>query len=155
MLPWIYWLCAAGVLVILELLTGTFYLLMVALGLLVGAVAAYFGASVIMQFLTASIAGAIATICLNRSQFGTTLLTSPAPASGQNPNLDIGQSVQVDVWHHHDEGPATARIMYRGALWDSELIDAAAPRPVSGMFYITAMRGSCLLLSAAPPIFKN
>lgn len=151
MSPWIYWLCAAGALVILELLTGTFYLLMVALGLVAGALAAYFGTSVILQFLAASIAGACATICLNRSRFGTPLRI--APASSQNPDLDIGQSVRVDVWHHLDEGNATARIMYRGALWDSELIDAAAPRP--GMFYITAMRGSCLLLSAAPPAVQH
>ena len=151
MSPWIYWLCAAGVLVILELLTGTFYLLMVALGLVAGAVAAYSGASVIIQFLAASTAGALATICLNRSRFGTSLLV--APASGQNPDLDIGQSVRVEVWHHREDGPATARVMYRGALWDCELIDAAAPVP--GTFIITAMRGSCLLVSAAAPIVNR
>lgn len=151
MSPWIFWLCAAGVLVILELLTGTFYLLMVALGLVAGALVAYTGASVIAQFIGASIVGAVATICLNRSRFGTPLRA--ARASNQNPNLDIGQSVQVDVWHHRNDGPATARVMYRGALWDIELIDSTVPVP--GVFYITAMRGSCLLVSAASPSINN
>ena len=148
---WIFWSCAAGVLVILELLTGTFYLLMVAVGLGAGALAAAAGASVIVQFLSASIVGAIATVGLHRSRCGSPL--NIAKMSRQNPDLDIGQSVQVDVWHHRDGSPATARSMYRGAMWDCELIDAAAPMP--GVFYITAIRGSCLLVSAAPPVFDN
>jgi len=37
---WMVWSLLAGAVVILEMLTGTFYLLMVALGLLAGAIAA-------------------------------------------------------------------------------------------------------------------
>ncbi|MFS2021308.1 NfeD family protein, partial [Massilia sp. CT11-108] len=39
MAEWMGWLVAAGVLVILELFTGTFYLLMIAIGLAAAAIA--------------------------------------------------------------------------------------------------------------------
>jgi membrane protein implicated in regulation of membrane protease activity len=147
MAAWILWLCAAGALVILELLTGTFYLLMIALGLCAGAAAAYVGQSVIVQIFSAAVIGVLATFSLNRSRFGA--LASTTRASDQNPNLDVGQSVAVDVWHHRSDGVFTARAMYRGALWDIESIDATPPAP--GTFFITDMRGSCLLVTASPP----
>lgn len=145
MAAWIVWLCAAGVLVILELLTGTFYLLMIALGLCAGAAAAYIGQSAIVQIFSAAVIGVVATFSLNRSRFGA--LASVARGSAQHPNLDIGQSVEVDVWHHRSDGIFTARAMYRGALWDIESIDAIPPVP--GTFFIADMRGSCLLVTAS------
>ncbi|WP_428717395.1 NfeD family protein [Undibacterium curvum] len=45
MSAWTIWCIAAGVVVSLELLTGTFYLLMIALGLAAAAVVAFFGAA--------------------------------------------------------------------------------------------------------------
>lgn len=147
MAAWIVWLCAAGVLVILELLTGTFYLLMIALGLCAGAFAAYAGSSIIVQIVGAAVIGVAATISLNRSRFGA--LASTTRASNQNPNLDIGQSVSVDVWHHRSDGVFTARAMYRGALWDIEFTDATDTMPpMAGSFFIVALRGSCLLVAA-------
>ncbi len=147
MAAWILWLCAAGVLIILELLTGTFYLLMIALGLCAGAAAAYVGQSIIVQIFSAALIGVVATFSLNRSRFGA--LASVTRASDQNPNLDVGQSVTVDLWHHRSDGIFTARAMYRGALWDIESIDATAP--AAGTFFIADMRGSCLLLTAVQP----
>lgn len=147
MAAWIVWLCAAGVLVILELLTGTFYLLMIALGLCAGAAAAYVGQSIIVQIFSAAVIGVVATFSLNRSRFSA--FASVTRASDQNPNLDVGQSVAVGVWHHRSDGLFTARAMYRGALWDIESIDAAAP--TVGTFFIADMRGSCLLVTAAQP----
>lgn len=145
MAAWIGWLCAAGVLVILELLTGTFYLLMIALGLCAGAVAAYAGSSIIVQIVGAAGIGIVTTVSLNRSRFGA--LANTTRASDQNPNLDIGQSVAVDVWHHRSDGVFTARAMYRGALWDIESIDPTSP--MAGSFFIVALRGSCLLVSSS------
>lgn len=147
MAAWIEWSCAAGILVILELISGTFYLLMIALGLCAGAAAAYFGQSIIVQQFSAAVVGLLATFSLNRSRFGAR--ASFTRASNQNPNLDVGQSVAVDVWHHHGDGVFTARAMYRGALWDIESIDATAP--VAGSFFIADIRGSCLLVTTVQP----
>ena len=49
MTDWMSWLVVAGILVIAELFTGTFYLLMIAIGLSAGALAALAGASGPMQ----------------------------------------------------------------------------------------------------------
>ena len=147
MAAWMLWLSAAGVLVILELLTGTFYLLMIALGLGVGAVAAYAGLSPLLQCVSAALVGVVATFSLNRSRFGAN--AGSTHISSQDPNLDIGQSLIIDVWHHRSDGVYTARALYRGALWDIESIDATPP--IAGSFFIAAMRGNCLLVTALVP----
>ena len=55
------WWVAAGVAVAAELGTGTFYLLMIALGLLAGALAAHLGIGEAGQFLAAAVIGGGAT----------------------------------------------------------------------------------------------
>jgi membrane protein implicated in regulation of membrane protease activity len=127
MADWMGWLVAAGVLVILELFTGTFYLLMIAIGLAVGGIVA----------IAAALVGVLATGLLHRSRFG-----HPARSDAQrdrNVNLDIGQRVTVPAW---DNG--RARVMYRGALWDVELTHGVAPR--AGEFRIVEVHGSRLVV---------
>ncbi|MGZ5201223.1 MAG: NfeD family protein [Telluria sp.] len=134
------WLVAAGVLVILELFSGTFYLLMIAIGLGFGALAALGGIQGPMQAIVAAIVGVIATGLLHRSRLG-----HPAKANAardHNVNLDIGQRVQVPNWH---EGKA--RVLYRGALWDIELGQGATPQ--AGEFKIVEVQGSRLIVSNA------
>ena len=52
----IWWLLAGGV-VAAELLTGTFYLLMLAVGLAAAAIAAHLGLSTALQIVTAAVVG--------------------------------------------------------------------------------------------------
>jgi membrane protein implicated in regulation of membrane protease activity len=138
MADWMNWLAMAGVLVILELFTGTFYLLMVAIGLGVGGAAALLGAGTELQMVLAAIVGVAATILLRRSRLG--MPERGEPARDPNVNIDIGQHVAVPAW---DDG--TARVMYRGALWDVELAPHAKPQ--AGNFKIVEVRGSRLVLS--------
>jgi membrane protein implicated in regulation of membrane protease activity len=140
MAHWIYWAVAAGALVVLELFTGTFYLLMMAIGLGFGAVAALAGMGVPAQTIIAAVVGVAATGLLHRSRFGR-------PARGTasrdpNVNIDIGQSVTVDAWRDNK-----ARVMYRGALWDVELAPGAQPQ--SGVFRIVEVQGSRLIVAGA------
>ncbi|MGI4843479.1 MAG: NfeD family protein [Janthinobacterium lividum] len=138
MTDWMGWLVAAGVLVIAELFTGTFYLLMIAIGVGAGALAAVTGASGPMQIMTAAVVGLAATAVLHRSRFG-----KPAKAEAtrdRNVNLDIGQRVAVPHWV---EG--RARVMYRGALWDVELGPGAQPE--AGDYRIVEVRGSRLIVA--------
>jgi membrane protein implicated in regulation of membrane protease activity len=131
------WLVAAGVLVILELFTGTFYLLMIAIGVAVGGIVALAGAGMPVQAIVAAVVGVCATGLLHRSRFG-----HPARTDAQrdrNVNLDIGQHVRVPAW---EDG--RARVMYRGALWDVELGQGVAPHP--GEFRIVEVHGSRLVL---------
>jgi membrane protein implicated in regulation of membrane protease activity len=137
---WMEWLIAAGVLVILELFSGTFYLLMIAIGLGFGALAALAGASGPVQAIVAGIVGVLATGLLHRSRFGKPAKTNAA--RDQNVNLDIGQRVNVPAWQD-----GKARVMYRGALWDVELGQGAMPH--AGDFKIVEVQGSRLIVSNA------
>jgi len=138
MADWMGWLATAGVLVILELFTGTFYLLMIAIGLAVGGLAALGGAGLPLQAIVAGVVGVLATGLLHRSRFGRQ--GRHEAARDRNVNLDIGQRVTVPAW---DNG--RARVMYRGALWDVELGQGATP--LAGDFRIVEVQGSRLVVA--------
>jgi len=138
MAEWMGWLVAAGVLVILELFTGTFYLLMIAIGLAVGGVLAVAGGGFPAQAIGAAVVAIAATGWLHRSRFGRP--AKHEPTRDRNVNLDIGQRVSVPAW---DQG--RARVMYRGALWDVELGQGATPQP--GEFRIVEVLGSRLVVA--------
>ena len=138
MSDWMNWLVGAGILVIAELFTGTFYLLMIAIGLACGGIAALLGLSGPIQTLVAAATGLVATSILHRSRFGR-----PAKASAtrdQNVNLDIGGRVTVPGWQN-----GRARVMYRGALWDVELGPGAQPE--AGEYRIVEVQGNRLIVA--------
>ena len=135
---WVNWLVGAGILVIAELFTGTFYLLMIAIGLAFGALAAAFGASAPVQTITAATVGVVATGLLHRSRFGKPARSNAA--RDHNVNLDIGQHVTVPSWQN-----GRARVLYRGALWDVELGQGATPE--AGDFRIIEIQGNRLIVS--------
>ncbi|WP_075791918.1 NfeD family protein [Massilia putida] len=138
MADWMGWLVTAGVLVILELFTGTFYLLMIAIGLAIGGIVALAGASTPLQAIAAAVVGVLATGLLHRSRFGHPAKTDAR--RDRNVNLDIGQRVTVPAW---DNG--RARVMYRGALWDVELTQGTPPH--AGEFRIVEVQGSRLVVA--------
>jgi membrane protein implicated in regulation of membrane protease activity len=138
MVDWMNWLAAAGVLVVLELMSGTFYLLMIAIGLAFGALAALGGASMPVQTIVAALVGVVATGVLHRSRLGRP--NKHSPARDHNVNLDIGQRVNVPAWQD-----GRARVMYRGALWDVELGQGATPQ--AGDFRIVEVQGSRLIVA--------
>ena len=137
MADWTGWFIAAGVVLILELFTGTFYLLMIAIGLAAGALVALAGANGPLQGLCAAIVGVAATLLLRRSRFGKAARRDAA--QDPNVNLDIGQSVVVAHWVD-----GVARVMYRGALWDVELMPDSDTQ--AGQYTIRAVRGSRLIV---------
>jgi membrane protein implicated in regulation of membrane protease activity len=140
MADWSYWLAAAGVVVILELFSGTFYLLMIAIGLAAGSAAAFLGLGEAVQLLVAALVGVAATVALRRSRYGLTQQRVQAERD-PNVNLDIGQTVHVPAWQDN-----AARVMYRGALWDVELAPGVSATP--GQFVIREVRGSRLIVAA-------
>jgi membrane protein implicated in regulation of membrane protease activity len=139
MADWSFWLWAAGVTVVLELLTGTFYLLMIAIGLAAGALVAAAGGGIAAQTLVAAVVGVLATGLLWRSKAGRPHTVDAA--IDPNVNMDIGQTVRVPDWQN-----GTARVMYRGALWDVEL--APGSPAAAGVYTIREVRGSRLIVGA-------
>ena len=142
MADWIVWFVMAGVMVICEIFTGTFYLLMLAVGLAAGGLAALAGAGNAMQLSIAAVVGMSATYALRRSKLGK---RHPVDAARDpNVNLDIGQVLPIEQWSTKG-GADVARVSYRGALWDAELAHGATAQ--SGMFVIREIRGSRLIVS--------
>ncbi len=142
MVVWMTWLIWAGVLVILEILAGTFYLLMIALGFASAGLAAWLGASSTMQYVVAVLVSACAIYVLRRRKYSKAKINV---AGDLNANMDIGRSITVDAWKIDDAEKSTARVMYKGVMWDVELAQGSTPKV--GPFIIRAVRGNCLVVS--------
>ncbi|WP_426078848.1 NfeD family protein [Janthinobacterium sp. PSPC3-1] len=139
MADWTGWFIAGGLVLILELFSGTFYLLMIAIGMSAGALAALAGANGPLQGLCAAVVGVAATLLLRRSRSRFGKAARRDAAQDPNVNLDIGQSVAVAHWVD-----GVARVMYRGALWDVELMPGSDTQ--AGQYTIRAVRGSRLIV---------
>ncbi len=131
---YIYWFLLALILLGLEMVTGTFYLLVVAVAMAVGGLTALLGAGVAWQLTLGALTGVTGTIMLRHWK-------STQSKAAPGVDLDAGQAVRVLKWN--DNG--TARVFYRGAEWDAELESADTPRDTT--LYIAAVRGSGLVLT--------
>ncbi len=135
---YIYWFLLALVLLGLEMVTGTFYLLVVSIAMAVAGFVAYRGGSFIWQLMLCALTVIAGVFVLRYWKSGQVRHQTSA-------SLDIGQSVQVLKWH--DNG--SARVFYRGAEWDAQLESTEMPR--EAQLYITAIRGSILILTNRKP----
>ena len=134
----IWWLLA-GAAVAVELVTGTFYLLMIAVGLVAGAIAAHLGFAMVGQMVIAAAlgGGAIAAWYWQRSKSPAAL---PANAN-RDVNLDIGEAVHVVQWN----ADGTATVKFRGANWTA--VTANPDEPAGpGSFRIKEMLGNRLVI---------
>ncbi len=136
------WWVAAGIAVAAELATGTFYLLMIALGLGAGAIAAHVGLSSTWQVAGAALVGVAATALWHWKRARHP--HSPPPELNRDVNLDIGERVQVEAWGQD----GTARVNYRGTQWTARLAPGAAR--TAGEHRVTAVEGNWLVLSPSP-----
>jgi membrane protein implicated in regulation of membrane protease activity len=143
MSDWMIWWGLAAVLVIFEMFTGTFYLLMCAIGLAAGGLAALLGAGLELQLVVAASIAIASTYGLRRSRFGKT--SAIDATRDPNVNLDIGQALYVGGWSQGEGEAKTARVAYRGAQWDVEL--AVGEEAVPGSFVIREVRGSRLIVA--------
>ena len=105
--PTLWWL-AAGALVAAELATGTFYLLMLALGLAAAAIASHLGLALTGQIVAAALVGGGATAAWHWHRFRQP--TSAPARENRDVNLDIGERINVAEW----AADRTARVPYRG-----------------------------------------
>ena len=132
----IWWLLA-GAAVGIELATGTFYLLMLAVGLAAAAIASHLGAPVTGQLVTAAVVGGGAVVLWHylRGDQGT-----KAPAqSNADVHIDIGEPVFVEAWN----ADGTANVKYRGSNWAAI---THASGPMAGQHRIKELLGNRLVL---------
>jgi membrane protein implicated in regulation of membrane protease activity len=133
----IWWLLT-GAAVAIELMTGTFYLLMFAVGLAAAAIAAHLGMSVTAQLVIAALIGGGAVVAWHFLR-GKKMVGKNAEFNS-DVNMDIGQTVTVDAW----QADGTASIKYRGASWIAQL--QAGSTTGAGSYTIEQVIGSRLIV---------
>jgi membrane protein implicated in regulation of membrane protease activity len=136
---WIWW--ALGVaLMAAELATGTLYLLVIALGMAAGGLAAIVGADLTVQILAAAIVALGGWAVLRRRRADRSRV---GEAPGPGAMLDVGQEVEVTHW----QPGGHARVRHRGAEWPARLAAGAPPDPQPGRYVIHAVDGTHLVLA--------
>jgi membrane protein implicated in regulation of membrane protease activity len=135
-----WWAISGIVLIIAELISGTFYLLVIGIAALAGAAVAYQHYSFWVQAVIAATVATVGVIMVTR--FRVTQATSP------DVSLDIGQSVVLDAWV--SENDRHARVRYRNALWDAKVLDEQGAE-AGRTLYIKHVDGNTLHVSTQRP----
>jgi membrane protein implicated in regulation of membrane protease activity len=139
------WWVLGGLLVAVELATGTFYLLMLALGAAAGAVAATLGASVSIQLAVAAlVGGALAGGWYLRRRRQALQTAASTPLDDPIQAMDVGQFVTVTQW----AADGSTRVNHRGVPWTARL---QYPLPggevaTTGTYRICHMDGNTLFI---------
>jgi membrane protein implicated in regulation of membrane protease activity len=131
---WIWWVLVL-ILIGVEMVTGTFYLLALAIAFAGGGLVDYFGGGLVAQLSVAGVVGTAGCIAAYYYQQKRRREVKEEPST-----LDIGGRVQVLHWN--DDG--TARVFYRGAQWDAVLANEDAERKKE--MKIVEQRGNTLVL---------
>lgn len=133
-----FWWLLAGACIVLELVTGTFYLLMLALGFVAAALFTYVGVSMTGQIAGAAIVGggAVAIWYAVRSRRPARV----AAESNPDVNLDIGETFMVDTWNPD----RTASVHYRGTRWT--VVHRGPAAPETGLHRVVAVVGNRLMV---------
>jgi len=134
-----WWWLLAGGMVAAELATGTFYLLMLALGSAAGALAAHAGLGGTPQVVVAALVGGGATAAWHFKRARAP--RSAPPETNRDVNIDIGGSVKVEAWN----ADGSARVSYRGAMWSARYAGTGSPAP--GEHVIVSLNGNELGLA--------
>lgn len=135
------WWVLAGVLVAVELTTGTAYVLLFAFGMVAAALAAHAGLSLTWQLVAAALLGGGAMLGLYAYRRAHAPEVLPARAD-RDVNLDIGERVQVASW----AGDRTSRVNHRGSVWNARL-DPGSPYAQAGIHRVVAVEGNWLVLA--------
>jgi membrane protein implicated in regulation of membrane protease activity len=132
------WWLLTGAAVAVELVSGTFYLLMLAIGLAAAALTAHAGGSVSTQLVVAALVGggAVAVLTYLRRQRAGDL----SARAQRSVNLDVGETVLIEAWNPD----GTANLKYRGASWTA--IHRPGVTPTPGPHRVVELVGSRLLV---------
>jgi membrane protein implicated in regulation of membrane protease activity len=136
---YLLWAVLGIVLIIVEMLTGTFYLLVLGVAAFAAAAAAYLGQSFWVQAVITAAVAVVGVMLIKRFR------GQARPSSDRG--LDIGQTVMLDAWISEADG--LARVTYRNAQWEARVTGERVPG--GKVFYIHAMDGNTLSVSAAKP----
>jgi membrane protein implicated in regulation of membrane protease activity len=134
------WAVTGLVLVIVELMTGTFYLLMLGIAAFGAAGAAWLGFEFSIQAIVAALVSAIGC-------YGVHVYRARNRAQQMAP-IDAGMPASFETWI--DPGARLARVRYRGASWDARVEGAEGLEP-GAMLYVLAAEGNTLKVAKNRP----
>ncbi len=139
---YLLWAVTGIALIIIEMLTGTFYLLVLGLAALSAAAAAWFGGSFWVQAVLIAGVSVIGVLLVKRFRG-----SAREARAMQGPGLDVGQAVTLDAWISEADG--LARVNYRNAQWEAQVTGERTPE--GKVFYIHAVDGNTLRVSSVRP----
>jgi membrane protein implicated in regulation of membrane protease activity len=131
------WWIAGVILVIAELMTGSLYLLAVAVGAAAAGLAALIGQPIWVQFLVAAVLSVGASALVQKLRGKRSSLPTQ-----ENPDvlLDVGSPIFVSNWQLNH----ATRVQHRGTDWDARSRDTA---PAAGWHKIVAIENNQLILA--------
>jgi membrane protein implicated in regulation of membrane protease activity len=130
------WAILGLALVIIELLTGTFYLLVLGIAAFGAAGAAWAGGEFAAQSLAAGVIAAVGCYGVHVYRAKNT--------GQQMPSVDAGNPAKFESWI--DQGARIARVSYRGAPWDARVDGGDSPEP-GAVVYVQGTDGNTLKVS--------
>ena len=116
---YLIWLVAGFLLVIVELVSGTFYLVVLGVAALAGGAVAYAGLPFSVQAVVAAALAVGGVFWVNRVRRRSTGVKMRS--------LDIGQPARFDRWV--DRAAGQARVKHRDALWDATVVGEISGEP--------------------------
>jgi membrane protein implicated in regulation of membrane protease activity len=146
MQPALAWLLIGLMLVVIELMTGTFYLLILGIAAGIGSLIAFLDQPFWMQALIAAIAAVVGGVLVYRYHSAA---NASSPKDSAN---DIGQTVTIESWVN--EPKRLARVRYRGTVWDAEVLGDDRIEPDT-LLYVVAMEGSRVKVSSTRPAERH
>jgi membrane protein implicated in regulation of membrane protease activity len=137
---YLVWLLLGLALVIVELLTGTFYLLVLGAAAFGAGAAAWMGTGFPVQVVTAVVVAGVGAYFVHAYRARN--------AAQQMSPIDAGQPANFENWV--DQPAGLARVRYRGASWDARFEGGEAPQP-GAVLYVLAAEGNTLRVTARRP----
>ncbi|HEX4858868.1 MAG TPA: NfeD family protein [Usitatibacteraceae bacterium] len=140
---YLIWTILGIVLITIEMVTGTFYLLVLGVGAFAGALAAWLGAPFLGQVASAGVVASAGTFWVYKWHI------SQKQSGTASNDLDAGQPVVLAHWINQADG--MMRVKYRGTEWDARIKpgDLAAAGAVPGAtLFILGMDGQTLVVAS-------
>jgi membrane protein implicated in regulation of membrane protease activity len=142
--PALLWIIAGFAMIIVELMTGTFYLLVLGVGAFAGAVAAWLGAPFLVQVLAAGVVSLLGVVWVNHWH------KKNVPNAANANVIDMGQAVIVERWV--DPANGALRVRYRGVEWDARWTGGETEKISAGAtVHITGQDGQTWLVARERP----
>jgi membrane protein implicated in regulation of membrane protease activity len=134
------WAILGLALVVVELLTGTFYLLVLGIAAFGAAIAAWLGQGFPLQAIVCGLIAAFGC-------YGVHVYRAKNDGAQMKP-IDAGQPASFEHWT--DQVSRRARVRYRGASWDALIEDDAMP-DAGAMLYVLSAHGNTLKVTTRRP----